>query len=110
MLKYAKLIAKIRLGKNSTQPCASPSILQVDMMIAWESRKRSTNPGRVSPLNVALPFSFIDLHRKLRGFSVETALRNYADSNIKWSPQVRIKFHKSHAQLIFQFLHAVFCD
>ena len=57
-------------------------------MISWEARKRSTNPDRVSPLNVALPFSFIDLHRKVRGFSVETALRNYDDRDIKWSQQV----------------------
>lgn len=61
---------------------------QVDLMIAWESRKRSTNPDRVSPLNVTLPFSFIELHRKHRGFSVETALRNYNNPNITWSSQV----------------------
>ncbi|CAK8698570.1 unnamed protein product [Clavelina lepadiformis] len=73
----------------------------VDMMIAWESRKRSTTPDRTSPLNVALPFSFIDLHRKIRGFSVETAIRNLSDSNIKWSPQGMLRISSSLMQDLF---------
>jgi len=36
----------------------------VDMLIAFESRKRSATPYKTSPLNIALPFSFIDYYRK----------------------------------------------
>lgn len=36
----------------------------VDMLIAFESRKRSASPYKTSPLNIALPFSFIDYYRK----------------------------------------------
>uniref|UniRef100_H2ZCP8 Heat shock protein 12B n=1 Tax=Ciona savignyi TaxID=51511 RepID=H2ZCP8_CIOSA len=73
----------------------------VDLMIAWESRKRSTCPDRVSPLNVALPFSFIDLHRKVRGFTVETALRNFSDQNIKWSPQGMVRISSAMMRDLF---------
>lgn len=34
------------------------------MLIAFESRKRSATPYKTSPLNIALPFSFIDYYRK----------------------------------------------
>ena len=39
-------------------------------MIAFESRKRSANPNKMTSLNVALPFSFIDFYRKNVGSDV----------------------------------------
>lgn len=47
----------------------------VDLMIAFESRKRAATPDRSNPLNINLPFSFIDYYKKFRGHSVEHALR-----------------------------------
>lgn len=38
----------------------------VDLMIAFESRKRSASPYKDMPLNVSLPFSFIDYYKKLK--------------------------------------------
>ena len=38
----------------------------VDLMIAFESRKRAATPYKNNPLNVSLPFSFIDYHKKFR--------------------------------------------
>ena len=37
-----------------------------DLMVAFESRKRSANPNKNHPLNVCLPFSFIEQYKKLR--------------------------------------------
>ena len=42
----------------------------IDLMIAFESRKRSANPNKMTSLNVALPFSFIDFYRKNVGSDV----------------------------------------
>ena len=42
----------------------------IDLMIAFESRKRSANPNKMTSLNVALPFSFIDFYRKNVGHDV----------------------------------------
>ncbi|PKU28302.1 hypothetical protein llap_21394 [Limosa lapponica baueri] len=36
-------------------------------MIAFESRKRAAAPDRTNPLNITLPFSFIDYYKKFRG-------------------------------------------
>jgi len=38
----------------------------VDLMMAFESRKRAAHPMKTKPLNVPLPFSFIDYHKKYR--------------------------------------------
>ena len=38
----------------------------VDLMAAFESRKRTASPFKSTPLNVSLPFSFIDYHKKCR--------------------------------------------
>ena len=38
----------------------------VDLMIAFESRKRAANPRKTNPLNVALPFTFIHFYKKFR--------------------------------------------
>lgn len=40
----------------------------VDLMIAFESRKRSASPFKDMPLNVSLPFSFIDYYKKVKVF------------------------------------------
>lgn len=47
----------------------------VDLMIAFEARKRTASPGRANALNISLPFSFIDYYKRHRGQSVEAALR-----------------------------------
>jgi len=36
----------------------------IDLMIAFESRKRAANPWTNNALNVSLPFSFIDFHKR----------------------------------------------
>lgn len=38
----------------------------VDLMIAFESRKRAANPYKDNPLNISLPFSFIDYYKKTK--------------------------------------------
>ena len=42
----------------------------IDLMIAFESRKRSCGPNKLAPLNIALPFSFIDFYRRQKGKDV----------------------------------------
>ena len=46
----------------------------VDLMIAFESRKRSCAPAKLAPLNIALPFSFIDFYRKQKGKDVRSGV------------------------------------
>ena len=38
----------------------------VDLLLAFESRKRAATPFRSKPLNVSLPFSFTDYHQKYK--------------------------------------------
>jgi len=49
----------------------------VDLMAAFESRKRTSSPFKNSPLNVSLPFSFIDYHKKWRVYSLRISSSVY---------------------------------
>ncbi|ELT91702.1 hypothetical protein CAPTEDRAFT_166803 [Capitella teleta] len=74
----------------------------VDLMIAFESRKRAANPWKSTPLNVSLPFSFIDYHKKFRGHQVESAIRRYGDKDVRWSSQGMLRLMPEAMLRLFQ--------
>lgn len=53
----------------------------IDLMIAFESRKRSCSPKKMSPLNVALPFSFIDFYKKTKGKDASQTLDDSSETH-----------------------------
>ena len=42
----------------------------IDLMVAFESRKRSCGPGKAVPLNIALPYSLILHYKEMKGRDV----------------------------------------
>lgn len=59
----------------------------VDLMIAFESRKRGCSPNKLTPLNIALPFSFIDFYKRHKGKDVRRKFQNMNDKGkIKQDP------------------------
>ncbi|XP_076834154.1 heat shock 70 kDa protein 12A isoform X9 [Brachyhypopomus gauderio] len=88
----------------------------VDLMIAFESRKRAAAPDRTNPLNINLPFSFIDYYKKFRGHSVEHALRKSNVDFVKWSSQGMLRMSPDAMNALFkptidhiiQHLHELF--
>ncbi|XP_005062342.1 PREDICTED: heat shock 70 kDa protein 12B isoform X1 [Ficedula albicollis] len=86
----------------------------VDLTIAFEARKRAAGggggggggggpaPSRCSPLNISLPFSFIDFYRKHRGHNVETALRKSNVNLVKWSSQGMLRMSPEAMSELFQ--------
>jgi len=65
-MEFEKMLANI-FGRDfiETYKLRRPSGW-TDLMVAFESRKRSASPNKNHPLNVCLPFSFIEQHKKLR--------------------------------------------
>jgi hypothetical protein len=60
----------------------------VDVMIAFEAKKRNSSPNKNNWLNLALPFSFIDYYKKHhKTSSIESAVKKYGNPNLKWSSQ-----------------------
>ncbi|NWU14414.1 HS12B protein, partial [Cephalopterus ornatus] len=84
-LAFEKLLCQI-FGEDfiSTFKARRPAAW-VDLTIAFEARKRAAAPSRSSPLNISLPFSFIDFYRKHRGHNVETALRKSKERAGGWA-------------------------
>uniref|UniRef100_A0A8C8B4R7 Heat shock protein family A (Hsp70) member 12B n=1 Tax=Otus sunia TaxID=257818 RepID=A0A8C8B4R7_9STRI len=74
----------------------------VDLTIAFEARKRAAAPSRASPLNISLPFSFIDFYRKHRGQNVETALKKSNVNFVKWSSQGMLRMSAEAMGELFQ--------
>ncbi|XP_060735329.1 heat shock 70 kDa protein 12A isoform X5 [Tachysurus vachellii] len=74
----------------------------VDLMIAFESRKRAAAPDRSNPLNINLPFSFIDYYKKYRGHSVEHALRKSNVDFVKWSSQGMLRMSPDAMNALFK--------
>ncbi|XP_063598822.1 uncharacterized protein LOC134775279 isoform X2 [Penaeus indicus] len=73
----------------------------VDLMIAFESRKRNASPFRENPLNIALPFSFIDLFRKFRGKDVEWAIKKHQHLGVRWSAQGMLRVEQETMRQLF---------
>ncbi|XP_044285491.1 heat shock 70 kDa protein 12B isoform X2 [Varanus komodoensis] len=74
----------------------------VDLTIAFEARKRTAAPHRANPLNISLPFSFIDFYRKHRGQNVETALKRSSVNLVKWSSQGMLRMSSEAMNELFQ--------
>ena len=73
----------------------------VDLMIAFEAKKRTANPAKATPLNISLPFSFIEHYQKLKGSNVEAAIRRFSNKDIKWSSQGMLRLTPAAMHALF---------
>jgi len=49
----------------------------MELLLNFEVRKRSGDPQRDTPINISLPFAFIESYRKFKGKEVSPAPWNY---------------------------------
>ncbi|XP_006820024.1 heat shock 70 kDa protein 12A-like, partial [Saccoglossus kowalevskii] len=74
----------------------------VDLMIAFEARKRNASPWKNNPLNVSLPFSFIDYYKKYtKNRTVEIAVKKFGDKDVTWSSQGMLRFTPEGMRRLF---------
>lgn len=73
----------------------------VDLMIAFEAKKRTASPSRSTPLNISLPFSFIEHYMRLKGHSVEHAIKKFGNKDIKWSSQGMLRLSPTAMHALF---------
>ena len=74
----------------------------VDLMIAFEAKKRTAAPNKSTPLNISLPFSFIEHYQKLKNQSVEQAIKKFGNKDIKWSSQGMLRITPSAMHALFE--------
>ena len=74
----------------------------VDLMVAFEARKRHASPYRCNPLNIALPFSLIDCYRKYSGKEIDAAVRKYGNTHIRWSSQGMLRLDQEAMRSLFE--------
>ena len=73
----------------------------VDLMIAFEAKKRTASPSKLNPLNISLPFSFIEHYSKLKGQTVEQAIKKFGNKDIKWSTQGMLRVSPAAMHALF---------
>ncbi|XP_068111437.1 heat shock 70 kDa protein 12A [Hyperolius riggenbachi] len=100
--EFEKLLCKIFGDDFIDQFKVKRPAAWVDLMIAFESRKRAAAPDRSNPLNITLPFSFIDYYKKFRGHSVEHALRKSNVDFVKWSSQGMLRMNPDAMNALFK--------
>ena len=71
-------------------------------MISFEAKKRTARPDNETPLNLSLPFSFIEYHKKHRKSSVENAIKKFKNPDVKWSSQGMLRFSASIMKNLFK--------
>lgn len=82
---------------KNTKPAA-----WVDLMIAFEAKKRTASPSKANPLNISLPFSFIEHYNKLKGQTVEHAIKKFGNRDIKWSAQGMLRLSPTAMHALFE--------
>ena len=73
----------------------------VDLMISFEAKKRTARPDNKNPLNISLPFSFIEYHKKHRKMTVENAVKKHKNPDVKWSSQGMLRLSPNIMQEMF---------
>lgn len=73
----------------------------VDMMIAFEAKKRTASPNKTNPLNISLPFVFIDYYKKHKNSSIESAVKKFNNPSIKWSSQGLLRINPDVMKELF---------
>ncbi|GFT73876.1 heat shock 70 kDa protein 12A [Nephila pilipes] len=101
-MEFEKLLCDI-FGEDFIQQFKSKRPTgYVDLMIAFEARKRNANPYKTNPLNISLPYSFIEFYEKYKGSSVETAIKKSSHKNVKWSSQGMLRLEPSAMEGLFR--------
>ncbi|GFR33493.1 heat shock 70 kDa protein 12A [Trichonephila clavata] len=101
-MEFEKLLCDI-FGEDFIQQFKSKRPTgYVDLMIAFEARKRNANPYKTNPLNISLPYSFIEFYEKYKGSSAETAIKKSSHKNVKWSSQGMLRLEPSAMEGLFR--------
>ena len=74
----------------------------VDLMIAFESKKRTASPSKSNPLNISLPYSLIEYYGRFKGASVEDTVKKYGNKEIRWSSQGMLRLSPSAMHTLFE--------
>lgn len=73
----------------------------VDLMIAFEAKKRTASPSKSTALNISLPFSFIEHYSKLKSHTVEHAIKKFGNKDVKWSTQGMLRLSPGAMHALF---------
>ena len=100
--EFEKLLKKI-FGKDFIEQFkAKRPAGWVDLIIAFEAKKRTASPNKTNSLNISLPYSFIEYYKKHKSSSIESAVKKLNDPNVKWSSQGMLRVAPETMKALFR--------
>lgn len=82
-LEFEKLLDDIFGSEFMDQFKIKRPAIYVDLMVSFEARKRNASPFKITPINIALPFAFIDYYKKTKNSTVRICLKKIAKDLLK---------------------------
>jgi hypothetical protein len=74
----------------------------VELMGHFEAKKRAFNPQKNLPVNISLPFAFIDYFQERTGQCIKAAVESYGDEGVQWSSQGMLRLQPSVMMTLFE--------
>ena len=100
--EFEKLMKRIFDGEFIEKFKVKRPASWVDLIIAFESKKRTARPGSQTALNISLPYSFIDYYKKKKRSTVESAIKKLKNPDVKWSSQGMLRIAPAVMEELFK--------
>ena len=100
--QFEALLADIFGEKFMAHFTHNKPISWVELMSLFEAKKRAFNPQKNLPVNISLPYAFIDYFRERTGQSVKSAVDSYGDTGVQWTSQGMLRLHPSVMMTLFE--------
>ena len=100
--QFEALLADIFGEKFMAHFIHNKPISWVDMMSLFEAKKRAFSPQKNLPVNISLPYAFIDYFRERTGQCIKAAVDSYGDEGVQWSSQGMLRLHASVMMTLFE--------
>ena len=100
--QFETLLADIFGEKFMAHFIHNKPISWVELMSLFEAKKRAFNPQKNLPVNISLPYAFIDYFRERTGQGIKSAVDSYGDEGVQWSSQGMLRLQPSVMMMLFE--------
>ena len=100
--QFEALLADIFGEKFMAHFIHNKPISWIELMSLFEAKKRAFDPQKNLPVNISLPFAFIDYFRERTGQCIKAAVDSYGDHGVQWTSQGMLRLQPSVMMTLFE--------
>ena len=99
--QFESLLADIFGEKFVANFIQNKPVSWVELISLFEAKKRAFNPQKNLPINISLPYAFIDYFRERTGQCIKVAVDSYGDEGVQWTSQGMLRLQPSVMMALF---------